>query len=145
MRPLPSPPLSTQPLTRLSNNRHQCFRRVFTTFTTALLSLLRLPRHSTLGALLSLLTPFTLSGLQHAFAMYAMHRTGLQTFLFFAVQPVGILAELMLGKVARRVGVDTSAVGARFVSGLWVVGWLLWCGPWFFDDLVQVRWVRGWA
>ncbi|GAA5975248.1 hypothetical protein JCM21900_001875, partial [Sporobolomyces salmonicolor] len=77
--------------------RHQSFRRPFTTIPPAVLSLLRLSPASPFTAILSIFLAFFLSALQHAFAAYAMDRRGRRAMLFFCIQPIGILAEMLAG------------------------------------------------
>ncbi|ORY74044.1 membrane bound O-acyl transferase family-domain-containing protein [Leucosporidium creatinivorum] len=116
---------------------HQCFRRVFESPVHFLLTSLSLPRSSLPANLLALFIPFTLSALQHAYAVYAMNRTGLRTFLFFFIQPVGLIAEALVQRMAKGLGVEMESSMARMAGTCWMVTWLLWAGPLFFDDLVQ--------
>ncbi|KAI5477014.1 hypothetical protein MNV49_006972 [Pseudohyphozyma bogoriensis] len=112
---------------------HQSFRRVFTNPADHMSNLLRLPPHSLSRKILTLHTAFALSAVQHSFAMLAMNRTGRKTAIFFLVQPYAIVLE----EVVKAVIGKERARRLRGVGYVWTVGWLLWSGEWFFDELVQ--------
>ncbi|GAA6019114.1 hypothetical protein JCM11491_002852 [Sporobolomyces phaffii] len=81
---------------------------------------------------------FFLSALLHAFSSFAMARTGLGSFKFFCVQPLGILLESMVRGLGGRNDGKASARSVIDASGYaWTAGWLLYWCPLFFDELVQ--------
>lgn len=120
------------------SNRHQSFRRVFTTPGLLLASALSLPASSYSTKILTTLTAFSLSAIQHAFGMLAMARTGRGAALFFLVQPMGLLLEDLVVRGAKAVGVGKDPRSWRTFGFAWTATWLLATSPPFFDELVQV-------
>ncbi|KAI4177718.1 MAG: hypothetical protein LQ343_000181 [Gyalolechia ehrenbergii] len=102
-------------------------------------TLLRLPKKSTTGAAVRVTVAFCCSGYLHACASYTVlgntHPIK-NSFAFFAVQPLGIMAQRALSMWLRREGYrEAIPVWMRRVGNVGVVvGWCLWTGPWIADE-----------
>ncbi|KAM0753393.1 hypothetical protein T439DRAFT_324031 [Meredithblackwellia eburnea MCA 4105] len=122
---------------------HQSFRKCFSTAATKFCLLFSIPPNSALGILVSTIVAFTLSAIQHAYGMVAMHRTGRGSALFFMLQPSGLFLESAVIWWAGQVGIGKRREGSgsggnwRPFGFAWTLTWLtLTCAP-FFDELVQ--------
>ncbi|GAA5960846.1 hypothetical protein JCM3765_000839 [Sporobolomyces pararoseus] len=117
---------------------HQSFRRPFVSISNFLAGKLsqKLPSSpSSSYRTLTVFFAFSLSALLHAFASFAMNRSGGGSLKFFLVQPFGILFEWI---VARSLGQnDKDRVLISLIGYVWTASWLLYWSPWFFDELVQ--------
>lgn len=100
-------------------------------------------RKTTKGRILRLFTAFFLSGLLHAAGSYTniSDTRPLNPFLFFAVQPFGILAQRLFSLCLRRLGWrDRLPVWSRRAGNLaFVVAWSYLTGPLISDDLARAR------
>lgn len=93
-----------------------------------LASCLSLSPSSLLSKAIIITVAFTLSGIQHAFALYATSRSGRLTLIFFLLQPLGIAFE---SAVAHNVGWN------KWIGYVWTAIWLLTTSSIYFDDLVR--------
>lgn len=137
---------SYAPRTDLSNSfslslsiRHQSFRRPFVSISDFLAG--KISRKlsyspSSSYRTLTVFFAFSLSALLHAFASFAMNRSGGGSLKFFLVQPFGILFESIVVRSLSKNGRD--GILRSLVGYIWTVSWLLYWSPWFFDELVQV-------
>ncbi|KAL8810192.1 MAG: hypothetical protein Q9200_002777 [Gallowayella weberi] len=119
---------------------HQLFRYAFEAAGESIGGkLLGLPKKSILGGVVRAMTAFTCSGLLHACASYTiLGKTNpiRNSFLFFAVQPVGILAQRALSIYLKQKGYrEAIPPWMRRTGNVIVV--LAWCrltGPWIADE-----------
>lgn len=121
---------------------HQIFRFAFQDTATWLSNRLRISSHSLPGKTVSLATAFILSGALHASA--SMTQLGEShpwtgPFTFFALQPFGILAELLMASILQRTGIiNLIPVPIRHVANfIWVHAWFLATGPLLTDDFAR--------
>ena len=93
------------------------------------------------GKLLRTIVAFGLSAAIHTSASYTTlgptNPWG-GSFRFFMVQPVGIVAQMLLRKYSKPLQSRLPQISAATIGGitnlLFVFFWFLWCGPWVSDD-----------
>ncbi|GAA5985742.1 hypothetical protein JCM5350_007476 [Sporobolomyces pararoseus] len=117
---------------------HQSFRRPFVSisdFLAGKISQKLSYSPSSSYRTLTVFFAFSLSALLHAFASFAMNRSGGGSLKFFLVQPFAILFESIVVRSLSKNGRD--GILRSLVGYIWTVSWLLYWSPWFFDELVQ--------
>ena len=121
---------------------HQTFRFAFETPASRTVELLRLAPRSMPAKVVQLFVVFALSGFLHASGSHTSlgeTRPVRGPWTFFLLQPVGIIAQMMLGKWLRAAGVTqrTPKVVRRMVNFVFVHIWMYWTAPLFIDDLAK--------
>lgn len=121
---------------------HQAFRYAFESNASALTSLFGLDGKTTAGRLMKLLLVFSLSGFLHASGSYASFgetRPVSGAFLFFMLQPLGIVAQMQLKSVLRHAGIARRV--PKLLQQLFTLGmtylWLHYTAPLLCDDFAR--------
>jgi len=106
---------------------------------------LRIPRSSLLGATLTLILSFALSGALHTVAgvASAMPLKELGVFRFFCTQALGVLVEQGAIANLRRLYGRTKDTknpdyGAKALGYMWVAAFMIWSGPaWIYPQALR--------
>ena len=120
---------------------HQCFRFILTAPTNAIINKLPIRKHGVMAITLGIVIPFLISGVIHACGSYTMWgpTKPINSFAFFALQPVGIALQMIgcwslqrlnvMNKIPRRVREATNVAFAVF--------WLLLTFPLLAGDFAK--------
>lgn len=120
---------------------HQLFRNAFKSASTAISKLLKLKSRSPEAAGIELITSFTISGLLHTAASATMlgpTRPFTRMYLFFALQPAGILPEVIFAHFFGRssIGRKTPWWLAYSAHTIYTCLWFYLTGPVLIHELV---------
>jgi hypothetical protein len=121
---------------------HQTFRFAFEAPSRRVTELLHIDRKSLTGKVLQLFIAFALSGSIHASGSHTSigdTRPIRGPFLFFILQPIGIIGQLVLAKILDSAGLAkrTPHLVRRAVNFLVVHLWLFYTAPLLIDDLAK--------
>jgi hypothetical protein len=121
---------------------HQTFRFAFSAPSQWLIRRFNLNPKATSSVVLSLVTAFMLSGFLHACGSIAQLPTTKPwsgPFLFFMLQPLGIMGQMIIVRILRKLGItDQLPVWVR-KGGNFVLthAWLFYTGPLLVDDFAR--------
>ena len=121
---------------------HQVFRYGFEAPTEMILEALRMDKKSQRGKLISLFVAFTLSGCLHACGSYTQlgdTRPFRGPFVFFLLQPFGIVAQLLAAQLLKQTGItERLPKPVRQAANFVVVHiWLYYTAPLLMDDFAR--------
>lgn len=118
---------------------HQTFRIGFTAPITYLIRTGYLEKRSLLTSILALFTSFLQSGLLHVFAsITSLPATkSWRPLAFFLLQAVGIIVQIILQQILRRLFQKSPRAVSRATNLLFTVFWLSTTGVLFIDDVVS--------
>lgn len=117
---------------------HQMFRFALASPTDPIINVLRIDKRGTVARLIRLIVPFLISGAIHASGSYTTwgDTKPFYSFLFFILQPVGIVIQILGGLVLKKLGLQTKIHPSfgKAVNVLFTVVWLLNTFPLLADD-----------
>jgi hypothetical protein len=121
---------------------HQTFRFAFEAPSKRLVGILKIDRRSLMGKILQLFIAFALSGSIHAAGSHTSigdTRPIRGPFMFFILQPIGIMGQTLLAKALQNMGISNRMpiVVQQATNFVVVHIWLYYTAPLLIDDLAK--------
>ncbi|KAF2093879.1 hypothetical protein NA57DRAFT_47312 [Rhizodiscina lignyota] len=121
---------------------HQAFRFAFESISARVIELAGLDKRSSTGRFFQVLVAFSLSGFLHASGSYSQlgqTRPLRGPFLFFMLQPFGIMVQILAGQWLRRTGISTKTpkLIRQLANVVYAHVWLYYTAPLLCDDFAR--------